>query len=147
MNSTLLADTTLTGQSLPRPHYYLTSHLTFSHHTPNQLFRLQPFFASWKTPAGIDPIQATAHPMSYQWSESGGWDRFGSSDNGSPPGFYQWQPLSFAFNVMLTLERRAMRRYSFVVRMRVDGKFQSKMPSIQQWSKLFFTDSAYAYKS
>jgi hypothetical protein len=85
--------------------------------------------------------------MSSTWGEGGGWDRFASSDSGSPPGYYQWQPLSFAFNIMLTLERRAMQRYSFVVRMRFDGKFEANMPSIQTWSKLFFTDAAYAYNS
>ncbi len=147
MSSTLPAGTTRTGQRLLPPKLIFRRRIELS---PNILLTnhfVVTMVFSWQTPAGIDPIQATAHPMSYTWSENGGWDRFGSSDNGSPPGYYQWQPLPFAFNIMLTLERRAMRRYSFVVRMRLDGKFVSNMPSIQKWSKLFLTDAAYAYNS
>ena len=113
------------------------------YHYPNLPLTL---YTSWTTPVGIIPIQATAHPLSQKWIESGGFDYFGSSDNGSPPGYYQWQPLSFAFNVMLTLERRAMRRYAFVVRLRVDGMFDTPMPNIQTWSQLFRQDVAYAFK-
>ena len=145
MNSTSLADTTPKGRSSMPSRVPKHSCIASFFSKPSSFFLT--ISTSWVLPAGISPIQGTAHPMSYSWSESGGWDRFGSSDNGSPPSFYQWQPLSFAFNIMLTLERRAMRRYSLVVRLRVDGKFQSKMPSIETWSQLFLPDSAYAYKS
>ena len=79
----------------------------------------------------------------YRWSDKSGWDHFGACDYGSPPGYYQWQPLSLAFNMMLRLEGLALRRYSHIVRLRLDGQFFFPVPEFRQWMNAFSTDTAY----
>jgi hypothetical protein len=78
-----------------------------------------------------------------RWSDKSGWDHFGTTDYGSPPGYYQWQPLSLAFSMMLRLEGLAMRRYSHIVRLRLDGQFLLPVPEFRHWMNVFSTDSAY----
>ena len=44
---------------------------------------------------------------------------------------------------MLRLEGLALRRYSHIVRLRLDGQFMSPVPEFRQWMNVFSTDSAY----
>jgi hypothetical protein len=45
--------------------------------------------------------------------------------------------------MMLRLEGLALRRYSHIVRLRLDGQFFSPVPEFRQWMNTFSTDTAY----
>ena len=45
--------------------------------------------------------------------------------------------------MMLMLEGLALRRYSHIVRLRLDGQFFSPVPEFRQWMNAFSTDTAY----
>jgi hypothetical protein len=93
-----------------------------------------------RDPAGIS--RAAGAMFSRRWQQHGPYNRFESSNVGSPPGFYQWQPLQLAFSLSLMHERASMSRYSYMLRLRLDKKFPSFLPAVR-WNAVLSPSRAY----
>ena len=93
-----------------------------------------------RDPAGIS--RAIGGSFSRRWQQHGPYHRFESSDFGSPPGFYQWQPLQLAFSLALMHERLSLSRYSYMLRLRLDKKFPAFL-SAARWNAVLSPSRAY----
>jgi len=93
-----------------------------------------------RDPAGIS--HATGAMFTRRWQQQGPHHRFESSDLGSPPGFYQWQPLQLAFSLSLMHERASLSRYSYMLRLRLDKEFPAFLPAAR-WNAVLSPSRAY----